>query len=134
LRSFHGALLVRVRLDQAGIGRKALATDKPFPHAAPHGRLEQFAQQITLTETAMPVLREGRVIGHVTFQAEPAEPAVCQVQMHFFTKPPLRADTKAIANEQHAYQQLGINRRTPDLTVKRPQVRADTGQVNKPID
>jgi len=60
------------------------------------------------------------VIGHLAFQAEPAEPAVRQVQMHFFTKPALRADTKAIADEQHAYQQLGIDRRTPDLTVKGP--------------
>jgi len=56
LRSFHRALLVRVRLDQAGVGREALATDKPFRDATLHGRFEQFAQQIALAETAMPVL------------------------------------------------------------------------------
>jgi hypothetical protein len=66
-------LLVRVRLDQAGVGGEALATDKPFSHAAPHCRLEQFAQQITIAEAAVTVLREGRVIRHLALQAKSAE-------------------------------------------------------------
>ncbi len=53
-------------------GVTLLATaDQTFPDAAAHHRLEQAAQQITLAETPMPVLREGRVIGHLTIEAEP---------------------------------------------------------------
>src|SRR5579862_6938100 len=79
-------------------------------------------------------LREGRVIGHVTFQAEPAKPPIRQVKMDLFAQPALRTDAEAIANEQHAYQQLGIDRRTPDLTVEGSQMSADSGQVDKPVD
>jgi hypothetical protein len=60
-------------LIRLAVGREAVAADKPFSHAAPHGRLEQLAQQITIAETAMTVLRERRVVGHIAFQAEPAE-------------------------------------------------------------
>jgi len=35
---------MRIGNDQAGIDRKALATDQTFDHAAPHHRLEQLAQ------------------------------------------------------------------------------------------
>src|SRR5271154_5242693 len=80
-RGFCGALLVRVRLDQAGVGGEAVAADKPFSNAAPHCRLEQFAQEIAIAEAAMTVLREGRVIRHVAFQTEPAEPPIGEVQM-----------------------------------------------------
>jgi hypothetical protein len=58
-------LLVRVRLDQAGVGREALTTDKPFGHTPPHCRLKQLAQEIAVAEAPMTVLREGRVIRHL---------------------------------------------------------------------
>jgi hypothetical protein len=35
---------------------------------------------------------------------------------------------------KHAYQQLGIDRRTPDLAVEGPQVSTDAGQADEPID
>jgi hypothetical protein len=73
LGRFRRALLVGVGPDQAGIDRKAFAADEPFRDAAPNRRLEQFAQEITVTEAAMPVLREGRVIRDVAFEPEPAE-------------------------------------------------------------
>src|SRR5438045_7615861 len=91
--------LFDVRPDQAGIGREALATDKPFSHAAPYCRLEQLAQEITIAEAAMSVLRESRVIRHIALEAESAEPPIGQVQMHFLAEPALRANTEAVAHE-----------------------------------
>lgn len=73
LGGFGRALFFGIGPDQAGIDREALAADEPLGDAAPNRRLEQFAQKITVTEAAMPVLREGRVDGHIAFQPEPAE-------------------------------------------------------------
>ena len=74
------------------------------------------------------------MIGHVAFQPEPAKPPVGQVQMHLFTQPAFRADTEAMADQQHAYQQLGIDRRMANLVVEGPQVSTDAGQVDEPSD
>jgi hypothetical protein len=46
----------------------------------------------------MAVLREGGMVGHITFQAEPAEPPVGQVEVHFFAQPAFRADAVAMKN------------------------------------
>ena len=43
-------------VDQAGVDREAIATDKPFHHAAADHGFEQFAQQIGFAEAAMPRL------------------------------------------------------------------------------
>ena len=72
---------------------------------------EQAAQQITLAETPMPVLREGRVIGHLTIEAKPTEPAISQVEVHLLAQSSFGADARAITNQQHPDQQLGIDRR-----------------------
>src|SRR4051794_33341796 len=60
---------------------------------------------------AVTVFGEGRMVGHVALQAEAAEPPVGQVQMDLLTQPPLRPDAEAVADDQHADQQLGIDRR-----------------------
>jgi hypothetical protein len=133
-RPFRGTLLVRVRPDQAGIGREALATDKPFSHAAPYCRLEQLAQEITIAEAAMSVLRESRVIRHIALETESAEPPIDQVQMRFLAEAALRANTEAVAHEQHPDHQLRVDRGPPDLTVKGPQVSAHARQVHEPIN
>ena len=89
-------MLVRIGPDQAGIDREAFAADQPLRDAAPHGRLEQLTQEIAVAESAMPVLRESRVAGHIALEPEPAEPAIGEVQMHFLAKGSLRADAEAI--------------------------------------
>src|SRR4029450_9182124 len=58
LGSLDTLLPVGLGLDPAGIAGKALAANQTFPDAAAHHRLEQAAQQITLAETPVPVLRE----------------------------------------------------------------------------
>jgi len=47
-------------------------------------------------------LAETRVVGDFVFKAQPAEPAIRQVQMGLFTQPPFGADAVAIAHDQHA--------------------------------
>ena len=104
------ALLVGIGLDQAGIDRKAFAADQPLVHAAPHHRLEQVAEEIALAKAAMAVLGEGGVVRHLALQAEAAEPAVGQVQVHLFAQAPLGADAEAVADHQHADHQFRIDR------------------------
>ena len=57
-------LFVGLRLDQTGIDGHALTADEAFFNATRHGRLEQVAQQLALAETAVPILREGGMVGN----------------------------------------------------------------------
>src|SRR5437764_14519209 len=82
----------------------------------------------------MAVLREGRMIGHLAVEPEPAKPAIRQVEVHLFAQPPLRADAEAIADEQHANQQLWIDRRPADLTVERRQFLPQPVEFDEAID
>ena len=134
LRPFRRALLVGVGPDQAGIDREAFAADQPFLDAAAHRRLEQLAQQVAVAEAAVPVLREGRMVRNIALQAEPAEPAIGEVQMHLLAQPPLRADAEAVADDQHPDHQLRIDRGPPDLAVEGPQMRPQAGQVDEAVD
>jgi hypothetical protein len=77
-----------------------------------------MAQEIARAEAAMAVLREGRMIRHLACQAEPAEPPVGQVQMDLLAQPAFRADAVAIADDQHADQQLRVDRRPAGLAVE----------------
>jgi hypothetical protein len=52
-------LPVRIRLDEAGIDRKAFATDQALFNAALQDHLKNAPKEIVLAKTAMPVLREG---------------------------------------------------------------------------
>ena len=126
-------LPVGVRLDQAGIDRKAFAANQPLRDAALQDRLKDAPQKIALAETAMPVLREGGVIGDIAVEPEPAEPPVCQVEMDLFAEPPLGADTEAVADDQHPDHQLGIDRRATHRAVERREVAAQLRQINKAI-
>jgi hypothetical protein len=48
----------------------------------------------------MTVLREGRVVWHIALQAQPAEPAIGEVQMHLLAEPAFRTDAEAIADDK----------------------------------
>jgi hypothetical protein len=94
-------LYVGIGGNQAGIDRKSGPLDQPFCHAAPDHGLKQLSQQVTIAEATMPILGEGRVIRHLTIEAEPAEPAVGEVQVHLLAQPPLGANAVTMANQQH---------------------------------
>ena len=126
-------MTVGIRLHQAGIDGEPFATHQPFPHAALQDLLEHETQRVTVAETAVPVLGERRVIRHLIFQAQPAEPAIRQVEMDFLAQPPLGPDAEAISNDQHANQQLGINRGSAGMAVERGEVLVQLTQVKKLI-
>src|SRR6187455_3633346 len=115
---------VGVCLDDAGIDRKALATDQALAHAAPQHALEDVAEGVALAKAPMTVLGEGRVIGHRSIQVEPAEPAIGQVQLNLLAQPALGADTEAVADDQHPDHQLRIDRRAPRVAVERSEMMA----------
>jgi hypothetical protein len=45
-----------------------------------------MAENVALPETTVAVLREGRVIGHLAFQAQSAEPPISQIEVHFLAQ------------------------------------------------
>src|SRR6185437_4176400 len=102
-----------------------LATHQAFGHTAPNHRLEHLAQQVGITEAAVARLRKGRVVRNLAVEAETTEPAIGEVQVHLIAQPPLRADAKTVADDQHANQQLRIDRRPSYLAVEWGQVRPD---------
>jgi hypothetical protein len=112
-------LPVGVCLDQAGIDRKDFAADQTLTDAALQDHLKNAPQQIALPEPTMPVLCEGRMIGHMAVEPEPAEPPIRQIEVDFFAQAPLGADTKAVADDEHPNHQLGINRWPSQWAVER---------------
>jgi hypothetical protein len=95
--------------DQAGIDCHALTADETFCNAPRHRRFEQVTQQFTLAEPTMSVLGKVGMIGNAVVQIEATEPAIGEVQMRLFAQSPLRSDAKAVANQKHSDQQLGID-------------------------
>ncbi len=127
-------LAIGVGADQAGVDRKPFATYQPLGHASRDRRFEQRAQQVAIAEAPVAVLREGRVVGHVAVQPQPAEPAIGQVQMHLVAQPALGPDAHAIADDEHPDHQFRIDRGATRLAVEGLQLLADARQVHEPVD
>jgi hypothetical protein len=134
LRPRAAALPVGFGADETAINGKTLAADQTLGQAPLDRRLEEPAQQVAVAETAVAVLREGRMIRHRAIKAEPAEPPVGQVQVNLFAQPALRADAVRVADNQHPDQQLRINRGPPLVAVERPQILADRRQIDEPVN
>ena len=128
------ALFVGVSRDQAGVHGETFTAHQPFVQAALHHRLEQVTEQIAITEAAVPVLGKGGVVRHLSLQPEAAEPAVSQVQLDFLTQASLRADAEAIADQQHADHQLGVDGGPSYGAVEASQVLAQLGAVDEAIN
>lgn len=123
-----------VGLDQAGVNSKAFTADQAFVDAALQHALEQPSQQIAFAKAAMPVLREGRMVGHRAIEPEPTEPPVGEVEVDLFTQPPLRADAEAVADNHHPDHQFGIHRRPADVAVERRQLSSQATEFDEPVD
>jgi hypothetical protein len=130
----EGSLLVGVGRDQAGVHRKSFAADKSFLDTAADYCLKDMPEHITVSKAPMPVLREGGVIRHMAVQTEPAKPAIGQVEMHLFAQPPLRADAKAVTNDQHPDHQLGIDRGAADRAVEGRQMPSQIIEIKETVD
>jgi hypothetical protein len=62
------------------------------------------------------------MVRHLTVEPQSTEPSVSQIEVHFLTKAPLRADAKAVADNQHPDRQFGIDRRPAYAAVERRQL------------
>src|SRR5208282_6465745 len=80
------------------------------------------------------VLREGGMIGYPAVEPESAEPAVCQIKVDLIAQPPLRANAKAVADEQHPDHQFGIGRWSPHRAVERGQTPSQLTKLDEPVD
>jgi hypothetical protein len=67
-------------------------------------------------------------------EAQSAKPAVREIEVHLLAKPPLRPDAVAIANEQHADHQLGINRGPPSMAVERRELVTQAAQIESGVN
>jgi len=74
------------------------------------------------------------MVRHWISEIKAAEPAVGKVQMNLFTKPPFRADTKAISNQKHTDQKFWINRRPARMAVKLCKMCPNAAQIHKSVN
>jgi hypothetical protein len=132
--SRHGAVATGIGLDHAGVDRKAFATDQSLGDAALQDGLEQVSERIAVAEAAVSVLGEGGVLRHGVLQSQAAEPAVRQVQVHFVAQPALRTDAEAVADDEHAHHQLGIDGGSAGVAVEGGKVATQLTQVEEPVD
>ena len=54
--------------------------------------------------------------------------------MDFLAEPALGSDPEAVADDQHPDHQLRVDRGPPDLAVERPQMRAESRQVDDAVN
>src|SRR5579859_2586338 len=103
-------MLVHIRLNQARIDRERFAADEPGRDAHRYHALEYTAQSIALAEPLVPRATEHRMIGNLVLDAELAKPPVGQIDLHLRAEPPLRADRKHVAHDQHPDHQHRVDR------------------------
>jgi len=127
-------LTIGICFDDAGVYGEPLASDQTFGETAIKHLLKHEAQCVVVAESPVAILRERRVIGNSIFQAEPAEPAIGEVQVDLFAQPTLRANSKAVAHDQHPDQQRRINGWSAGMAVVRGEVLVQFAQVEKPIN
>ena len=82
----------------------------------------------------MPVLGEGRAVGHVAIQAQATEPAIGKVEVGLLAQAGLRADAVEIAYQQHADHQLRVHRRPAGMAVVFRQRRPHDRQIERGIN
>jgi len=74
------------------------------------------------------------MIRHAIAQIETAEPPIREVQMHFLAEATLGPDSKAIPDQEHTDQQLGINRWAAGMAVEFCQMGTDAAQIDEPVN
>jgi hypothetical protein len=55
-------------------------------------------------------------------------------QADLVAQPTVRANAEAVADDQHAHHQFGIDRGLSDVAIVRPQVRSQPGQADEAVD
>jgi hypothetical protein len=124
-------LPLRIGFDDAGVRREAFTAYQPFGYATLKDTLEQISESFAVAKAAVPVLGERRMIRHLVFQAQAAEPAVGQIEMNFLAQASFGPNPEAVTDDQHADHQFWINRGSPDGAVERFHVLPERTQVEK---
>jgi hypothetical protein len=106
---------VGVGLDETGVNDKILASDKTGGDTGQHDALEDVAQHVAVAKRTCGILE--RVVGHLFVKVQTAEPAERQPIRDLLAQTPLLSDAIAVADDEHADEQLGIDRRPPGVTV-----------------
>jgi methionine synthase II (cobalamin-independent) len=70
------------RFQQLSIDRKTFAPNEARIHARPYHSLEELAQNIAVSEPAMAINREGRMIRDLIFQTQSAEPPIGEMELN----------------------------------------------------
>src|ERR1700680_1095697 len=96
-----------IGLHDARINRKAFALDQTRVHAGPHNRLEHMAEDVAVTEAAVPIDRERRMVGDLVVEIEATEPAIGKVKLNLLAQSPLRTDAVCVAEVHHPYDRHG---------------------------
>ena len=74
------------------------------------------------------------MIGDMPVELKPAKPSIGQIEVDVLAQPPLRADAEAIADDQHPYHQLRIDRGASQRAVKGRQLPPQITQLDQPVD
>ena len=74
------------------------------------------------------------MVRHGAVQAQPAEPAIGQVEVDLLAEPALRADAETIAYQQHPDHQLRVDRGPAHLAVEWAEMGTNVGEIDKPVD
>ena len=68
------------------------------------------------------------------FKSEPTEPPICKIKMNFFTQSPLGPNPETVTYDEHAYHQLGINRWTTSVAIKRSKMTAKIAKIKELVN
>src|SRR6185437_3443087 len=98
LIAFDPFLPIGIRLDQARVNSEPFAADQTLPDTAAQDSRERATEKVALSEAAVPVLRERRVIRDRPVQTQPAKPAVCQIKVDFVAEASLPSYAEAITD------------------------------------
>src|SRR5258707_10125350 len=91
--------------------------------------LEHVAEHPAVTEPLVPGTRERRMIRNLVLDAQAAEPAVCQVNVHLAAEHPLRADGENVPNDEHPDHEHRVNRRSAKRRIVGRELGANPVQI-----
>src|SRR5262249_7453957 len=86
-------------------------------HAGTDHRLEHLAQDVAIAKPAVAINRERRMIGNLVVELEAADPTITEMEFDLFAQLPFKADSIAVADNEHPDHQLRIDRGPPAMSL-----------------
>jgi hypothetical protein len=113
INGLDAPITASVAMHKTAVNGEGLARHEASLAALFDDLFKQHAVDAAFPKPAVAVLGEGRMIRHGSFQSQPAEPAIGEVEMDLIAQPPLGTDAVGIANQEHSQHQFRINRGAP---------------------